>query len=117
MNRQYVCTDCGFSMYCKDEPVYCPKCGQATLTTDNVRAWKYALVCKSRCQELLPELEAKYADFMETYVVYEDSMQVLRQYKKRGILSDDDLPTLFKPRLADSLKEYRRKKREAKDDV
>lgn len=110
--RKYVCRNCGFTITHNHKLQFCPNCGQAALTTDHAQARKYAEECISRCRKLAPRLEAKYAAFMALYVAYEDDMQVLRKYKERGIVTEDEMPTLFKPRLADSLKEYRRKKRE-----
>ena len=45
--------------------------------------------------------------YARQYAVVENKMQLLRQYKKRGIITDDEIPKIVKPKLADKLREYR----------
>lgn len=113
-NRKYLCTVCGFELSFTEAPKFCPMCGQATMVANHTKAEKYIRECTARCKELQPVVEAKYAEFISVYVEYADLAQKLAMYKKRGVIQENPIPVPFKPSMAESLKEYRAKKKEAK---
>lgn len=115
MPKKYVCMDCGRRLIYAEEPKYCPNCGGANMVLDRRKSRVHAENCIAKCQEMLPALEASYAEFIQDYVAYEDLMQTLRVYKNRGVVTEEELPKLFKPTLSQSLKEYRASKGEKKE--
>ena len=109
---KYLCMACNTSFNYSAQPKFCPNCGGQDIQRDHGKAALRAREGIAKCRSLLPEVEARYQYFMEVYVEYEDTMQMLRVYKKRGVISAADLPSVFRPKLADSLKAHRLAKRE-----
>jgi hypothetical protein len=69
-----------------------------------------------RLDELLPEMYELQSRMVEIRAEYEDLLQYVRQYKRRGIVTEEELAkyairTALPPtNLNESLKEYRRRK-------
>lgn len=116
MNR-YYCQSCGMEHIFSHPPKFCPDCGNMnTMVKDNRKARETAL---RKIDELktedIPAMESIFSSYMAQRVAVEVKMQTLRTYKRRGIVSEEEMPVLERPRLQEKLAEYRRLKGETED--
>ena len=111
-SRRYVCDDCGARFGCSGVAKFCPSCGGAWVRADRERAKDRAQKYIAECKELVEKAEAAFNAYAEIYCEYEFRVQTLRQYKKRGIITDEQIPRMGKPHVAEKLKEYREKRKE-----
>ena len=119
MKYKVSCPNCGTEYVVKMnfEPGFCIKCGSDLVNVSPVKtkSRERAEKAMGRLVELGPTLEAAREAWVELLVAYEDELQILRQYKKRGIVSAEELENFslknfYKKNTSELLKEYRRKK-------
>ena len=75
------------------------------------KAFNHAQECIARCNALIPALEATQAAYLDLLGQYEKEMQILRMYKRRGVIMEEDIPKYSKKKLPETLKAARHKKR------
>ncbi len=86
--RKYKCNDCGERF--------------------NSRSLSRAQEAIERCEELTQRMEPLWEEYVKLAAEREDEIQILRQYKRRGIIRD--YPHYQKPKLAEALSNYRKEK-------
>lgn len=110
---KYKCLDCYKEFKTDSRVAYCPHCASSHI--EDVRHIQAKNTAKEKALELLKlkeKIDEKYAEYVSLYVQAESLLQVLRQYKHRGIITDEEIPVLNKPKLSEALKEYRKKKKD-----
>ena len=123
MKYMVNCTGCG-SSYEVDmsfRPGFCVKCGcgdeRVAVAPVKNKARLRAEDAMMHLDEIGPKMEAAREAYLALMVEYEDELQLLRQYKKREIVSEEEVNEYAvrgykRISLNDALKEYRAKKRE-----
>lgn len=97
-------------------PRYCPQCGSDAVIVEIVKS-KSRVTAEMKMAELddlRPQLEAAWNAYYELRTAYEDRMQFLVVYKRRGIVSESEWLRYridWKSELNDELKKYRAGKR------
>ena len=112
------CAGCGYraKIAVDVEPRYCPQCGSADMIVTVVKS-KSRITAEEKMAELdtlRPRLEAAWDEYYALRTAYEDLMQFLVVYKRRGIVSDDEWRRYridWKSELNGELKKYRAGKR------
>ena len=118
------CPNCRADYECRTdfEPTCCMRCGSVLCDVSPIvsdQRYKARLNVEDkmrRLDELLPEMYALQSRMVEIRAEYEDLLQYVRQYKRRGIVTEEELAkyairTALPPtNLNESLKEYRRRK-------
>lgn len=110
--KTYKCQKCGKGFRFAKQPDFCPFCGGHDVSQDNEKARNTALEIIRELDVLALEMETLWSEYAEKWVVYEDKMQTLRVYKRRGIVTEDEMPTIQKKSLANELNAYRKAKKE-----
>lgn len=108
--KNYLCGNCGASFRLASKPNYCPACGADRVLRNDLKGRKYALEQAARLLELKPQLEKAFGEYAELYGEMEAIRITLRQYKRRGIITESEIPVIEKPNLAEKLREYREKR-------
>ena len=118
MKYRITCTRCGREYELSGDlpPKFCPVCGGAAKLVKS-KARVRAEEAMVKLEKLSPKVEEAYEWWLAAIVEYEDELQVLRQYEKRGVLSRSELEPYSSKKfrrvsLNEALKEYRAKKRE-----
>lgn len=111
MNKTYLCARCGAVFKFQTEPKFCPGCGCGEIRVHHKKAEETAKRTIEDCNKLIERIEPIWEEYVRLMAEYEDKMQVLRQYKKRGIISEESIPVMKKRTIASELKELRAKKR------
>ena len=120
MKYKVVCFDCGkeYEVETADCPRFCLSCGAS-----NVDAAPIKTKSRIRAEESMRKLDSLIPKMMEAreiwfavIVEYEEEMHILRQYKRRGIVSEEEVSHYSVSRynkisLNDALKEYRAEKK------
>lgn len=109
---RYKCLDCDKEFKMDSKIMYCPYC--ASVHIEDMQHIQAKNTAKAKIIDLLQlqeKMNQKYSEYAELYAQSESLLQVLRCYKKRGIITNEEIPVLNKPKLADALKEYRSKKK------
>ena len=75
------------------------------------KAFNHAQECIMRCNALIPALEATQSAYLDLLGQYEKEMQILRMYKRRGVITQEDMPKYSKKKLNETLKSARQKER------
>lgn len=118
------CPNCGsdYEVRTEFEPTCCMKCGSVLCDVSPIvsdQRYKARLNVEDkmrRMDELLPEIRELQCRMVDLRAEYEDLLQYVRQYKRRGIVTEEELAkyairTALPPtNLNESLKEYRRRK-------
>lgn len=115
---KYICSNCNKGFTTDSQVSYCPHCASSNIEV--AEHAKSRQTAKEKTLELLrikEQMDEKYAEYVSLYVQAESILQVLRQYKHRGIITDEEIPSLKKPKLADALKEYRQKQKGGKQNI
>lgn len=78
-----------------------------------VQARARAELAMERIRAMEPTIQTAWEMYVRTWAAYEDEMQVLRQYKRRGHVTEDEVAdvTLVRPKLSEGLKKYREGKK------
>lgn len=108
----YVCNNCGSSHKFPFVPSYCPICGSQDFRDRNEKARIHLEESIDRLWELAPQIESILNQLIPLRAEYEDNMQLIRAYEKRGIKTDKKKPVLKKLNITEELKEYRKNKKE-----
>lgn len=114
--NSYYCISCGGSFKALQEPNFCPVCGKSDLRKGTYKAIETAFSTIADCIELSKELAEAWENYIKLLAVYEDKMQLLRVYKKRGIIKEEEIPRYadFKSKgIAQAVKEYRKDRRDS----
>lgn len=75
-----------------------------------MKAREYAEKQIARLNELKPEIEEALERYAELYGEMEAIRVTLRQYKRRGIIAESEIPAIEKPSLSEKLREYRKRR-------
>lgn len=112
--QEYNCSSCGQAFRLANKPSFCPFCGgQGSVALNQKKARETALRLISELTESdIPVLEAMRQGYVEQMSLVEYKKQTLRKYKQRGIISEEEMPSVHILTAAEALKEYRRKKKE-----
>ena len=115
MKIQYRCHSCGMSTRLPEEkiPGYCPYCGSTDIDIDREKARETAGRMIAECNEILRELKPAHDKYISILARYELNMQTLRCYKKRGVVSEDEMPHWKKTLLPSEMKKLRNARKEA----
>lgn len=108
--KQYICGSCKQRVRLSKKPMCCPFCCSEKIFPDNEKAKKHAISKIEELKNLIPQIDSTWNAYVEVSAKYEDIMQTLRQYAKRGIIDKMDIPKVEKKHLAVALKEYRESK-------
>lgn len=117
------CMSCGenYTMVAECAPKFCMQCGSMAIKPTEVKTKSRIRAEESmrRLEELQPEFEEKYLAYSDVRARYEDELQVLRQYKKRGIVLQEELDkysirNMDRISMNDELKGVRAKKVKSK---
>lgn len=109
--KRYVCMTCGQKFRMDGQPHICPNCGSTSIDDEtNVQARKTAIRLIREVNEIIPEMEETFEQYIEKRVDVELRMQTLRTYKRRGIVRDEEMPVFDRPKLAERLNERRKQK-------
>lgn len=101
-------------------PGFCAQCGNDHAVVTPFKT-KSRVTAESKMQELdnlRPRLDAAWNEYFAMRVEYEDALQFLAQYHKRGIVSADEYNSRklkyqsVKKELNEALKEFRAKRQE-----
>lgn len=115
------CDRCGMAAEVEASrvPSFCVSCGNDLIDITPVRskARMRAELAMARLETLAPRMVEAREWWLSALVEYEDEMQILRQYKKRGIVTEDEVERYAvsgykKVQINEALKEYRAKKKE-----
>lgn len=125
MKLSVKCRVCGdeYNLNQNFKPCFCAKCGAGDiLVTDRGVSRLRAETAMQNLDELMPTLEEAYRAYIEVAAKWESEMQILRQYVRRGIISEEEMGRyLGVARSAGTLKKElaacRKKKKEGKSDV
>ena len=105
--KTYKCRNCGKGFRLATNPLFCPFCGGNKIEI-NVKARETASQLIRECEELIRILDPMWDEYVGILAMYEIKMRTLRSYKKRGIVSDEELPRHEKRHLRDALMEYQK---------
>lgn len=105
----FKCSDCGAAFRLAQKPRFCPYCASPNVIAHG-KALETARKLIAECNEKVEKLEVLWSEYVALQASYELNMLTLRTYKKRGIITDDDMPCYKKKSLKESLAEYRKKK-------
>ncbi len=112
------CAGCGYHarISVDREPRFCPQCGSAEMvvTKETPKSRITAEAKMAELDVLRPRLEAAWDEYSALRSEYEDLMQFLVVYKRRGIVSDEEWTRYridWKTKLNEELKKYRDRKR------
>ena len=110
---KYCCVDCLEEIKIKTKPNFCPYCGSQKLQLMSKQR-ETALKLIAELENLKEEHNRILSDYAEIRAEIEYRAVSLRQYKKRGVISADELPVFEKPKINEYLKEYREKRKTEK---
>ncbi len=111
--EKYICRSCNSEFRIGVKPSVCPACGSDNIyNVSHLIARETAVQLIEELNELKPKLETAFSAYAQLYGRYEAIRITLRQYKKRGIVSEDEVPVIEKPLLREKLKEYREGRKE-----
>ena len=120
MKYKVSCPNCGTEYVVKMdfEPGFCIKCGSDLVNGSPVKtkSRERAEQAMLKLDSLVPAINEARRNLIGFLVEYEDELQVLRQYKRRGIVSEEEtekysLKQFYKPNMTELLKKYRSEKR------
>lgn len=117
MNR-HICDACGFSFNFSQVPSFCPKCGKEGAAARDTRKAKETarrMIAELNGEDI-PVLESLHAGYIAQLAKINAKLETLRQYKKRGIVSQEEMPVIVLKSARDALKEYREQRREEKNE-
>lgn len=110
---QWKCEKCGTVFTLADSPKFCPVCGCGDFI--NAAEHKKAKQTAEKiCHELsvmIPEIEAAWNKYAQLQARYEEKVQTLRQYKHRGIITEEEIPKPNKKQVQTLLREIRANKK------
>lgn len=118
MNR-YLCDSCGASFNFAIAPSFCPICGKESSVSRDMRKAKATaqrLIAELNGEDI-PVLESLHAGYIAQLAKINAKLETLRQYKKRGIVAQEEMPVVVLKSARDALKEYREQRREEKRDA
>lgn len=104
----FRCSSCGAGFRLAQKPQFCPFCASRSVTAHG-KALETAQRLIAECNEKAEKMEALWSEYVSLLTGYELNMLTLRTYKKRGIITDDDMPRYEKKSLKQSLAEHRKK--------
>lgn len=105
--NKYLCEVCRKDFSLKALPSYCPYCGSQAISSFQKRSAIHAREILEQMEEIIPQVEAAWQAYTIEYVAFESLRQKAVVYANRGIISKDDIPTIEKIKLTDSLREHR----------
>lgn len=114
---QYKCKNCNAGFRLARRPAFCPFCGSNKIGLDHGKARETGLALIAECNAIAVSLEELWAQYIKLLAEYENKMQTLRVYKKRGIIKEEELPRYNKPTLKNELAALRAKLKEEKKTV
>lgn len=122
MKYRVQCEKChaDYSVDVPFTPGFCAQCGNDHVAVSPVKTkGRFTAEEKMRkLDNLRPQLEKAWSDYIALRVEYEDALQFLAQYRVRGIVSDEEYHSRqiksqgSRKDLNEALKEYRRTKNE-----
>ena len=112
---KFRCKKCFTDIEMNSQPNFCPNCGSNEIIRQRTPA---RITCEKKIAELenlLPKVEKAYKEYFNLYIQAVDIYTYLRQNKKRGNVTEDEIPHLKKPNINKSLSEFRKQRREEKE--
>lgn len=94
-------------------PMHCMKCGSPVEASPaKTRARIRAEISMYNLRTIIPKVEDARREWISCLAEYEDEMQLLRQYKKRGVVSEEELQKFAYKKTSerDALRELRARK-------
>lgn len=107
----YRCRNCGSVCRSENKNLFCMNCGSIKIKRYGKKARENAIQIIAELEELNERLVPLWEEYIELSAQREDRMQTLRVYKKRGIISDDEIPRYKNETMRNALASYRTKKR------
>lgn len=105
--RKYICSDCKNDFMVNSMPKCCPYCGGINIGTNKKKSEIHAAEIITQMRELRTAVETAWQTYTIEYVRFEALRQKAVTYARRGIISENDIPTIRKTKLADELRTYR----------
>lgn len=118
-NKQYKCLACGASFKTEFDARLCPQCGSSDVRLDldhYQKARDTAVELIEKHNSLMKKALKKFDEYQELYAEVELVRSTLRTYKSRGIISDEEMPSIVRPKLSDRLIKKRNSKKGDKDE-
>lgn len=108
---KYVCEKCEEKFSATKKPKCCPFCLSENIRGDR-KSRKTALMLIKRSNELTAQLNELMEKYKPIYLERECALSTLRVYKKRGIITDAEMPKIKNHNIQKELTEYRKKRKE-----
>lgn len=112
MAKKYYCPDCKVTFSSSVEPRFCLHCGSAKVQRDMQAARAKADALLKSVQHLTSEIEQVWEMLIPLLAERADKMNSLRQYKTRGVITQEEIPTIERMNLGEAMKAYRARKQE-----
>lgn len=108
---KYICNYCNHKFISKIEPTECPHCKSTNIELAINKSIESMINRYNELAVEMKELMDKYTPlYLETYCIN----NILRVYKRRGLITEEEIPKFEKPKLEAQVAEYRKAKRESK---
>ena len=104
---EYVCKDCNSCFSTLKQPNCCPMCASLNITPIS-KARSTAMRLIDECNEITKQIDDLMSKYTELYCERETRLNTLRVYKRRGIVSDTEVPHIKRQNLQAQLSEYRK---------
>lgn len=119
------CPKCGrtYELEMGLKPVFCAKCGDRNITVSPVKTKSRvrAEEAMNHMDQIRPRLEKAHRVYVELMGEWEFEMQILRQYKKRGIVTEDEVASYMQDnfdtkKISEALRNYRENRKKENED-
>lgn len=108
---EYICNDCKEVFAATKKPKCCPFCLSEKLIC-NGKSRQTALPLIKQCNQLTAQLDELMAKYKPIYLERECILSTLRIYKRRGIITEEEMPKIKRENIQKELAEYRKKRKE-----
>lgn len=107
----YVCQNCNETFSTAKKPKCCPFCLSANFIHEG-KSRQTALALIKRSNQLTAQLEELMEKYKPIYLEREVALNTLRVYKRRGIITEEEMPKIERQSIQKEISEYRKKRKE-----
>lgn len=108
---KYVCNNCSETFTTDKKPKCCPFCLSENFRGDG-KARQTALTLIKRSDQLTAQLNELMEKYKPIYLEREVALNTLRVYKRRGIITEEEMPKIERQSIQKEISEYRKKRKE-----
>ena len=108
---KYVCNNCNETFSAAKKPKCCPFCLSENFRDDS-KSRQTALALIERSNQLTAQLEELMEKYKPIYLEREVALNTLRVYKRRGIITEEEMPKIERQNIQKEISEYRKKRKE-----